>query len=110
MSARIERNLFFLKQLCKKPPKDRKILLRSCDNDLINSICEVADNTLLGNVKVKKNHLKVLKKHANHLKKLRDRKVSVKRKRAVLVQNGGFLPALLAPIISLAATLLSNAL
>jgi hypothetical protein len=89
-----------LQVLRKSNPKLRKILLRNCDPEIIKTICEIAINTLNGNIKVSKNNFAEFKKHKIFLRKLACPKSSLKSKRKIIVQKGGFLPALLGTVIS----------
>ena len=77
----------------------RDALLRKADTKLIRHICECALNVLHGNVPLKPVHKKRLRKHAHILRKLSNPGGHLARKKKLIVQSGGFLPALLAPII-----------
>ena len=109
MSSKLKQNLPLLRILQKSKVTERKAILKSADKELLLSICEWIDNILQGNVKLKPEHLRKLKRHASILRKLQNRQLGIKKRRNILIQQGGFLPALLAPIVSgLAGTLLSN--
>ena len=110
MSLRLKNNLHYLKALCNCKPSARKAILKQADGELINCICECVDNILKGNIKISKAQKKKLGRHSTSLVQLRNRKTGLKKKRELLIQKGGFLPALLAPIISVAGGLLSNLL
>lgn len=86
-------------------PEQRRALLKKADTQLIRYICECALNVLQGNVPLKKVHKSRLKKHANVLRKLIKPTTGFSTKKKIIVQQGGFLPALLAPIIG---TILTN--
>ena len=84
--------------------KQRVVLLGNADQNLVKCLCECALNILRGNVPLKPGEKNRLRKHAKLLRLL-----SVKRKnnnfrgkKKLLLQHGagGFLPALLAPIIA----------
>lgn len=108
MSKRIKKHLEILKILKKCSPKQRKALLQAADNSLIYCICECIDNVLRGNVKLSSAKKKELAKHVAVLRKIADRKTKVDNKRTLLVQKGGFLPALLAPVIGIAGGLIGD--
>ncbi len=110
MSARLKRNLNFLHVLKKANPKQRKAIIESGTNDLILCLCEVIDNILVGTVKLGPKQKKGLGRYKKVLRELVDKKVSLVTKRRLFVQKGGFLPALLAPALGLAATLLTELL
>ena len=76
----------------------RKAILEHSDSDLICSLCECAWNILKGNVPLTPKQKTKLRKCKTHLRKLASKKVSTTRKRKVL-QTGGFLSALLAPLV-----------
>ena len=110
MSARLKRNLDFLRVLKKANNKQRKAILETGNKDLILCLCEIIDNTLAGTVKLTSKQKKDLSKYKRILRKLIDKKVSLKTKRKLFIQKGGFLPAIIAPALGLAATLLSTLL
>ena len=87
--------------------KQRADLLSCADHNLVKCLCECALNILRGNVPLKPGEKNRLKKHAKLLRllsvKRKDDKFRAKKK--LLLQHGGggtggFLPALLAPIIA----------
>ncbi|MCP4364286.1 MAG: hypothetical protein GY800_03185 [Planctomycetes bacterium] len=108
MSKRIKKYLEILKILKKATPEQRKALLKVADPDLILCLCECVDNILRGNIKLPKKKKDELAKYIKVLRKIQDRTIPKERKRALLVQNGGFLPALLAPIIAIAGSLIGD--
>lgn len=110
MSARLKRNLDFLRVLQKANPKQRKGILENGNKDLILCLCEVIDNILRGNVNLNSKQKKDLGKYKKVLRQLIDKKLGVAKKRKLFVQKGGFLPAVLAPAITIAATLLGELL
>ncbi len=104
----VEKNIELLKILKKAKPKQRKLLLKAAENDLIYCLCKCIDNILRGNVKITAAKKKELAKHATVLRNIVDRRTKVHKKRALLVQKGGFLPALLAPVIGIASSLIAD--
>lgn len=85
--------------------EQRQALLRKADPGIIRCICECALNVLCGNVPLKGSQRKKLRRHAPILRRLASKKSSWRSKKRFVVQSGGFLPLLLAPILG---TLLSN--
>ena len=83
----------------------RKALLRKADAKLVRRICECSLNVLIGNVPLSKGHKSRLRKHAKVLRKLSAPDITLQRRKNIIVQRGGFLPALLAPLIG---TILAN--
>ncbi len=110
MSKRLKKHIDLLKILKKANPQQRKILLQTCEKGLICCLCECIKNVLLGNVKISKSKHNVLAKDAVVLRKLADRKTNLDQKRNLLVQKGGFLPALLAPVLAITGGLISDLL
>lgn len=108
MTKRLRANLDELKVLRKAKPKLRKSILRAAENDLITCLSECSHNVLNGNVQLTKKDKQTLKKHRKTLRELAKKKLSTAKRRSILVQRGGFLPALLAPILTVATTLLSS--
>ena len=108
MSVQLKKKLNLLKVLKKAKPVDRKSILESADNETIVCICECIDNLLHGNVKISHIQKKQLAKYARLLRTIADRKTPVKKKRQLLVQKGGFLPALLAPVLGVASGLIGE--
>lgn len=100
---RLKRHVFAL-QLMDRHRRNitlRKSVLAHSENGLICSLCDCAYNILRGNVKVSPKQKRVLTKYRDHLRKLVDKRIPVKRKRAILqTGSGGFLTALLAPLAS----------
>ena len=105
MSSRLKKYFAKLKLLKDASAKIRKDILKDCSKGLLCCLCECAKNVLKGNVpltKVQKNKLKRFKKK---LRNLSSKKVRVQDKKKI-VQSGGFLSALLTPVISLLGSLL----
>lgn len=97
-----------LQQLKKSKAKRRKQILESGGEPLLKCVCECCYNVLKGNVRMQPATRRKLKKHAKKIRLIADRKVSLKTKKKHLVQNGGFLPALLVPILSVVSGLVGG--
>lgn len=89
-------------------PEQRKALLKKADIQLIRYICECALNVLEGNIPLAKGHKARLRKHAHVLRRLVKPTGSFSTKKKIIVQQGGFLPALLAPLIGTVLALISK--
>ena len=85
----------------------RKALLRNADQGFVRCICEVALN---GSLPIKDAARKKLRKHACILRCLAKQCGSVGKKKKMLLQSGGgFLPALITPLlVELATRLLTR--
>ena len=108
MSARLKRNLDFLRVLQKANKQQRKAILGTGNKDLILCLCEVIDNVLAGTVKLSIKQKKELSKYKTILRQLIDKKVTISKKRKLFIQKGGFLPAILGPALGLAATIIGQ--
>lgn len=95
-----QRNADILRAICHLNAKQRSALLSKANFDFMRCICECAFNILRGNVPLEKKYKTRLRKHAPILRKLVDRRDNVSKKKKIIVQNGGFLPSLLIPIVS----------
>lgn len=109
MSKCVIKHIHLLEALAKAKPVERKAMLEKSNFGLIKSIVECIENLLDGNVRFDKVQLKKLKKYKNQLRKIYTSGKKWTSKKNVIVQTGGgFLPALLVPIISaLAARFIS---
>lgn len=79
--------------------EQRSAILKKADPKLIRCICECALNILHGNVPLKQPYKQRLKRYATILRRLANKNDSWKSKKRLIVQRGGFLPLLLAPIL-----------
>src|ERR1700743_18169 len=99
MSQTLKKFIPYLRILQKSSAKMRnKLTKKHCSPEFIKCICECAKNVLVGNVTLSPEHKRRLKRHKHSLRKLALKKTSMKSKKKI-VQSGGFLGALLGPII-----------
>jgi hypothetical protein len=82
-------------------------LRKSLNTGLVQCICESAKNLLLGKVPLKKAQRSTLIRRKKTLRELVKRKVPLIRKKKI-IQTGGFLGALLGPVISILSGLVGN--
>ena len=87
-----------LKFLRRAKPTLRKIVIENANESLICCLCECAQNILKGNVSLTVGEKRALKRHKEALRRLVKRSSIAKKKR--IIQKGGFLPALLAPLLA----------
>ena len=99
-----------IKHLISLTPKQRVEWLRQyCNRDFVNCFSEIAYNLLSGRVALTPQQKQNFHRHKQYLKQLKalaSSKTSVKKKANYLVQRGGFLGAILAPIASVLGSLL----
>ena len=99
MSTRVKRQANILKALATAHPHVCHVILKGADKDLLKCLSECAYNILQGNVTLTSAQKARLTKYKQKLRKVANRKTSLKEKQK-LVQTGGFLPALLAPLLT----------
>ena len=107
MSARIIENYERMRLLKRAKPEMRKEILKNCKKSFLCCLCECALNVLKGSVPLKKYQKSRLARFKEKLRSLASKKTSVKIKKRI-VQTGGFIGALLTPVLSFLGTLLSN--
>ena len=112
VSNTLKSALPFFKIVARLPDKSRKLILNDLGGDqtAYDALHEMAYNTIKGNVKLKKSHKRKLKRHDKVLKKfccLKNKK-SLKKRKQLLIQSGGFLPILIPAVASLLTSILSK--
>jgi len=105
MSTRVKKFLPTLKRICRIGDRARRDYVRKCDNEFIHCVSECAKNLIKGNVPLTTHQMKNLRRRRNDLRALSVKKTSLRKKRKIL-QKGGFLTALLPPILSVLGSLL----
>ena len=88
--------------------KQRKDMIAHANRGQMEAIGEVALNLLKGNIIVLSSSFKLLKPHRSKLLYLTRKKPSLKQKKEVINQKGGFLSALAALVAPLAVDLLGK--
>lgn len=95
--------------LMKSNPKIRKAIIKYGDNELINTISEIALNVLNGNNKINNKTKNNLVRYKKIIRCIACSKRSVQKKRRILIQKGGFLPILIGSVLSgIIGSLLEN--
>lgn len=89
MSERVKRNLQVLRAVALMKPKQRKLILKAADKELIQSLCECALNLLRGNIKIDTNKKVKLSRFKTVLRRLVKSGESFKKKKSFIVQKGG---------------------
>ncbi len=75
-----------------------KAIIKTADKGLVNCLCEVCLNVLKGNVPVTTVQKRKLSRHKADLRRLIKKNLSLNSKKRIL-QKGGFLGALLGPLV-----------
>ena len=103
----LERHFGTLKHLAKCSPKDCSHLIGSGSDDLIAALSEICHNLLVGNIPLSDKQLDKLRESADVLREVGKKSTPIKKKRRVLVQEGGFLiPALIGMALPLIKSIL----
>ena len=108
MSERLRRNLAIVKRLKRMNVGNRKKFLSVCNQDIIDCLCEASKNILKGNLPVSSHCYKKLCRYKKTLRELATKKTAAKKRRALLVQRGGFLPLILGPLLGLASSVIGG--
>jgi hypothetical protein len=90
-------------------PKYRKAILAHADKRLITSLCELIYNVLKNNINISEQNRAKLLKHRKFLRELCE-KSSLKAKKKILIQKGGFLQFLIPAVIGGIAQIISSAI
>ena len=107
MSKLLKAHLKALKAIKRRPASARKQVFKTCHRGAIDCCCEIARNILNTNVPLSERQLKSLRRHSNKLYDLARLKTSIAKKRKIL-QTGGFLPLLLAPLLGIASSIIGG--
>ena len=95
----LKKHLPLLQFLSKAKPKINRAIIEESGPEVIRVLSECACNTLKGNVPLTQAQKNKLRRYKNHLRNLAEKKrVGIKKKKVIL-QQGGFLPALLGAIL-----------
>ena len=107
MSRRVQKHAVQLKMLRDATPRLRKQIMHHCGKEILDCVCECVKNVLKGNVPLTSSQKQNLSRHRNKLRKLSLKKTSEKKKNE-MIQKGGFLCALITPILSILGGLLGS--
>ncbi len=108
MANRLKKNIDLLKVLSKSDSRLRKAILANAGTDTVRCICDCTHNVLNGNLKLTPKQRRNLTRHRAALRQLTNKSVGIEQKRKLLVQRGGLVSAVLAPILAIAASLLAE--
>lgn len=108
VSADVKRNALLLKILARAKNATRKEILQTGDASLTKAICECAKNVLSGRVPSSARQVSKMRRHMKILRTITEKKVPLSRRRDLMKQKGGFLPALMAPLLPILARLVGT--
>ena len=106
-SERLTKLAPLLRRLKHSVGKKRRDIIKKYDNDLICSLSEYCHNVLKGNVPLTPAQKVKLRRHKHDLHKRSTKKTSIKARKKIL-QRGGFLGALITPILSVLGSLFNG--
>ena len=98
LSKNLRDNLYMIRCLSEAKEDSRRGAMRCCSRQLCDSMSEIAANMLKGNIPLTDRQFLVLKRHAKDIEALSKKKTQVWKRREIL-QKGGFLSALLGPVV-----------
>ena len=97
-----------LERLAKSRGKNRIKLVAEAKSCVIKAVSELAKNCLVGNISLEDCDFKKLKKYQKVLRQISRKTSSIKVRRQLISQEGGFLPLLIPPALSVIAGLIGN--
>lgn len=100
MKTSVNTHKHFLTALHVLKPKFRKGLIKACNDEEINCICECIYNVLQGKIPIAEGDRIKLNKHKNILRKLITKGKNNLRKHIIIQKGGAFLPIILGSIIN----------
>jgi len=105
MSDRVKRYLPVLKRIRRMGDRAKRQYIRKCDTEFVNCVSECAKNVIKGNVPLTDRQMTKLRRKRHDLRALSKKKTPLRTKRKIL-QKGGFLTALLPPVLGILGSLL----
>lgn len=109
LSARVRKHAHALETLAKAKREKRNRMVREATSELIFTLVDLAKMIIRGDITLTPLQLSTVRRHKANFKKLVSKSTGVRGKRNV-IQKGGFLPALLGPVLKLGLPLLGNLL
>lgn len=107
MSSCVQRNADVLRLLYKSKPAMVKAILKNMTADQVKALCECILNVLRGNVELNIKQKNRLARYKRIMRALSSKKHSAaRRKRLLIQQGGGFLGALLGPVLGVLGSVL----
>ena len=97
--SRLKRNISIIKALNNLSQKQYKAVIQNSDKDLLFCLSNIIHNVNTGTVRVSPAVLKKLRRYRKEIYELCNKKITIKRRKNILVQKGGFLFSVLLPSI-----------
>jgi hypothetical protein len=99
MSEKLKQHGEMLRFLHRATPQAVHSVMKTASPELVRLLCECCHNVLKGNVPLSTTQKRRLHRYKDSLRELTRKRLSIKRRKAIL-QQGGFLGNLLAPIVT----------
>ena len=103
----MKNQLPILKRINRLADKSKREYLKKCYKEFLECLSECSKNVLRGNVPLTARQKARLRRSKNDLRLLSVKNTSLRKKRQI-VQKGGFLGALMTPVVSLLGGALSS--
>ena len=110
MSSKVKKNIGAIKELSTAPRNIRSAIIDNATRELILALTEVIHNVLAGTVKLTPDQIRKLRRYNRTLVNITAKKTSIKKKKRLIKQHGGFLMTLLPPALAVLASLLNKVL
>ena len=107
MSRRVQKYAVQQQKLRDATPSLHEQIMHHCGIEFLDCVCECVKNVLKGNVPRSSSQKQNLSRHRKQLRKLSSKK-TLKKKKIEIIQRGGFLGALITPILSILGGLLGS--
>lgn len=104
----LKKHIDTVKLLSHGKPSICKGIIKYADTDLIKCLCEICHNVLKGNVPLTSIQKRKLQRYKQTIRGLSSYRKTSQLKKKQLLQKGGFLGALLPPIIGLLGSLFTT--
>lgn len=98
ISKALRDNMYMIRCLHEAKDDSRRGAMKTCSRGMCDALSEIADNTIKGNIPLTGNQYTALRRHAKDLQTLAKKKTPLGTRRNIL-QKGGFLGALLGPVV-----------
>jgi hypothetical protein len=99
MSEKVKQHGEMLRFLRRATSQGVWIVMKTASPELVRILCECCHNVLKGNVQLSATQKCRLRRYKDSLRELTQTRLSIKRRKAIL-QQGGFIGNLLAPIVT----------
>jgi hypothetical protein len=109
MTSRLSRHARDLQTLADASPAVRRRIISQAPNDLLLALVDAARRLLKGDVSLTPTQLGAVRRHKKNFRKVIAPRTTARQLRKVY-QTGGFLPALLGPILKVGLPLLNGIL